>query len=209
MACLCLQLAQLRPARKHTGSPVTGAMQTKYARHDFFLPIFGIFRLFGSCKFLTASVEFIEFIGKPIGREKCLLKLNSIQGRAGLVFWSRLSDGQWALLTVMMSDVPVFYDCEASCIGGLPIEIGWAFIDLCNGRNPIGKPSGQTSLALGYAAGAAVPFQIIRQSTAQWRASASARCIFGEMRSAFSGKSLNGLSTVSQRDFRFSGIECR
>jgi len=29
----------------------------------------------------------------------------------------------------MMSDVPVFYDCEASCIGGLPIEIGWAFID--------------------------------------------------------------------------------
>jgi hypothetical protein len=37
--------------------------------------------------------------------------------------------GQWALLTVMMSDVPVFYDCEASCIGGLPIEIGWAFID--------------------------------------------------------------------------------
>ena len=28
----------------------------------------------------------------------------------------------------MMSDVPVFYDCEASCTGGLPIEIGWAFI---------------------------------------------------------------------------------
>src|SRR5438552_2615965 len=28
------------------------------------------------------------------------------------------------------SNVPVFYDCEASCIGGLPIEIGWAFVDL-------------------------------------------------------------------------------
>src|ERR1700682_889853 len=27
------------------------------------------------------------------------------------------------------SSVPVFYDCEASCIGGLPIEIGWAFVD--------------------------------------------------------------------------------
>ena len=24
----------------------------------------------------------------------------------------------------VVSDVPVFYDCEASCIGGLPIEIG-------------------------------------------------------------------------------------
>ena len=33
----------------------------------------------------------------------------------------------------MMSDVPVFYDCEASCIGGLPIEIGWAFIDTSRG----------------------------------------------------------------------------
>jgi len=29
----------------------------------------------------------------------------------------------------MMSDVPIFYDCEATCIGGLPIEMGWAFID--------------------------------------------------------------------------------
>jgi hypothetical protein len=34
----------------------------------------------------------------------------------------------------MMSDVPVFYDCEASCIGGLPIEIGWAFIDTFTGE---------------------------------------------------------------------------
>ena len=34
----------------------------------------------------------------------------------------------------MMSDVPVFYDCEASCIGGLPIEIGWAFIDTATGE---------------------------------------------------------------------------
>jgi hypothetical protein len=38
------------------------------------------------------------------------------------------------VLTVMMSDVPVFYDCEASCIGGLPIEIGWAFIDTSTGE---------------------------------------------------------------------------
>jgi hypothetical protein len=29
---------------------------------------------------------------------------------------------------------PVFYDCEASCIGGLPIEIGWAFIDPSTGE---------------------------------------------------------------------------
>ena len=28
------------------------------------------------------------------------------------------------------ANVPVFYDCEASCIGGLPIEIGWAFADM-------------------------------------------------------------------------------
>ena len=34
----------------------------------------------------------------------------------------------------MMSDVPVFYDCEATCIGGLPIEIGWAFIDKSTGE---------------------------------------------------------------------------
>jgi hypothetical protein len=34
----------------------------------------------------------------------------------------------------MVSDVPVFYDCEASCIGGLPIEIGWAFIDTATGE---------------------------------------------------------------------------
>jgi hypothetical protein len=34
----------------------------------------------------------------------------------------------------MMSDVPVFYDCEASCIGGLPIEIGWAFISTSTGE---------------------------------------------------------------------------
>jgi hypothetical protein len=34
----------------------------------------------------------------------------------------------------MMNDVPVFYDCEASCIGGLPIEIGWAFIDTATGE---------------------------------------------------------------------------
>ena len=34
----------------------------------------------------------------------------------------------------MMSDVPVFYDREATCIGGLPIEIGWAFIDTATGE---------------------------------------------------------------------------
>jgi hypothetical protein len=34
----------------------------------------------------------------------------------------------------MMSDIPIFYDCEASCIGGLPIEIGWAFIDTSTGE---------------------------------------------------------------------------
>jgi hypothetical protein len=34
----------------------------------------------------------------------------------------------------MMNDVPVFYDCEASCIGGLPIEIGWALIDTSTGE---------------------------------------------------------------------------
>jgi hypothetical protein len=31
-------------------------------------------------------------------------------------------------------EVPVFYDCEASCINGLPIEIGWAFVDMSTGR---------------------------------------------------------------------------
>lgn len=29
---------------------------------------------------------------------------------------------------------PVFYDCEASCIGGLPIEIAWAFVDPTTGE---------------------------------------------------------------------------
>ena len=28
----------------------------------------------------------------------------------------------------MNSATPVFYDCEATGIGGLPIEIGWAFV---------------------------------------------------------------------------------
>jgi hypothetical protein len=35
---------------------------------------------------------------------------------------------------------PVFYDCEASCIGGLPIEIAWAFVDPTTGEIPFGKP---------------------------------------------------------------------
>ena len=30
--------------------------------------------------------------------------------------------------------VPVFYDIEASCGGGLPIEIGWAFADARSGK---------------------------------------------------------------------------
>jgi len=34
----------------------------------------------------------------------------------------------------MTSDVSVFYDCEASCIGGLPIELGSAFIDTSAGE---------------------------------------------------------------------------
>jgi hypothetical protein len=29
---------------------------------------------------------------------------------------------------------PVFYDCVASCGGGLPIEIGWAFADPATGE---------------------------------------------------------------------------
>jgi hypothetical protein len=29
---------------------------------------------------------------------------------------------------------PVFYDCEASSVGGLPIEIGWAFADPVSGE---------------------------------------------------------------------------
>ncbi len=32
------------------------------------------------------------------------------------------------------ASVPVFYDCEASSIGGLPIEIGWAFADIATGK---------------------------------------------------------------------------
>ena len=36
-------------------------------------------------------------------------------------------------MTITSPD-PVFYDCEASCIGGLPIEIGWAFIDTSTGE---------------------------------------------------------------------------
>ncbi len=29
---------------------------------------------------------------------------------------------------------PVFYDCEASCLGGYPIEIGWAYVDEATGE---------------------------------------------------------------------------
>jgi hypothetical protein len=32
------------------------------------------------------------------------------------------------------TDFPVFYDCEASCLGGLPIEIGWSFVDPSSGE---------------------------------------------------------------------------
>ena len=39
----------------------------------------------------------------------------------------------FTLMTITSPD-PVFYDCEASCIGGLPIEIGWAFIDTATGE---------------------------------------------------------------------------
>ena len=34
----------------------------------------------------------------------------------------------------MTNTAPVFYDCEASCIGGLPIEIGWAFVEITTGK---------------------------------------------------------------------------
>lgn len=30
----------------------------------------------------------------------------------------------------MNTDVPVFYDCEASSLAGFPIEVGWAYVDL-------------------------------------------------------------------------------
>jgi hypothetical protein len=33
-----------------------------------------------------------------------------------------------------MENEPVFYDCEASCLGGPPIEIGWAFVDPSTGK---------------------------------------------------------------------------
>jgi len=36
--------------------------------------------------------------------------------------------------TVAIRNAPVFYDCEASCGGGLPIEIGWAFADSTTGE---------------------------------------------------------------------------
>ena len=80
------------------------------------------------------------------------IKLNYIQGRAGL-FLATPSDGKWALLTVMMGYVPVFYDCEASCIGGLRIEIGWAFIDTSTGEIQSESHLLKTCLALGYAVG--------------------------------------------------------
>src|ERR1700693_4561972 len=45
---------------------------------------------------------------------------------------------------IEVSNPPVFYDCEASCIGGLPIEIGWAFVDLSAGEirseSPLVRP---------------------------------------------------------------------
>jgi hypothetical protein len=34
---------------------------------------------------------------------------------------------------IVVNEVPAFYDCEASCIGGVPIEIGWAFVTLQRG----------------------------------------------------------------------------
>ncbi len=36
--------------------------------------------------------------------------------------------------TSTVGKLPVFYDCEATCIGGLPIEIGWAFVDSSTGE---------------------------------------------------------------------------
>jgi len=36
-------------------------------------------------------------------------------------------------MTITSPD-PVFYDCEAFCIGDLPIEINWAFIDTATGE---------------------------------------------------------------------------
>jgi hypothetical protein len=31
------------------------------------------------------------------------------------------------------NEVPDFYDCEASCLGDLLIEVGWAFVDMSTG----------------------------------------------------------------------------
>jgi len=50
-----------------------------------------------------------------------------------------------------MSNFPVFYDCEATCIGGLPIEIGWAFVVDVTGdiksESHLVKPPGHWDLA--------------------------------------------------------------
>ena len=53
----------------------------------------------------------------------------------------------------MTNTAPVFYDCEASCIGGLPIEIGWAFVEIAPGEIRSESPPGQAPLALGHASG--------------------------------------------------------
>ena len=46
----------------------------------------------------------------------------------------RPAHDQGTRLMIIPTEVPVFYDCEASCLGGLPIEIGWAFVDTATGE---------------------------------------------------------------------------
>jgi len=45
------------------------------------------------------------------------------------------------------STVPVFYDCEASGLDGVPIEIGWASADGSNWCNHIRRSSSPAAAA--------------------------------------------------------------
>lgn len=57
--------------------------------------------------------------------------------------WTRLAwRGQ-----IVASTVPVFYDCEASSLDGVPIEIGWAFADGSNWCNHIRGSSSPAAAA--------------------------------------------------------------
>jgi hypothetical protein len=100
---------------------------------------------------------------------------------------------------------PVFYDCEATCIGGLPIEIGWAFVDEATGliqsESHLVKPPAHWDLAAVWDPDAQKLHKITRQQLISEGRSPSE--IVGRMNEVLAGRELFADAPVDDERWLF------